>query len=315
MSYGCRQLWFWVLFLTPITSLAITLNGFNLDNASVPQSLIQRGGPPRDGIPAIDNPKFVSAAAASYLHSDDIVLGLNVDGVAKAYPLRILNWHEIVNDRIGDTYYLISYCPLCGSGMAFESFSDDARQTNFSFGVSGLLYNSDVLMYDRATESLWSQIHGEAISGPHVGRKLKQVPLTLIRWSGWAERHPDSLVLSVDTGFRRNYNQDPYAGYAKNAALYFPVANQAPDLYHPKEMVMGVKVKQSFIAFPFSELTKQSRPQFNIDIENTQYTVHWDAENQSAWITDDERKVVPSTMLFWFAWYAFYPDTEIYRAQ
>lgn len=123
MSYGCRQLWFWIFFLTPITSLAITLNGFNLDNASVPQSLIQRGGPPRDGIPAIDNPKFVSAAAASYLRSDDIVLGLNVDGVAKAYPLRILNWHEIVNDRIGDTHYLISYCPLCGSGMAFESYS------------------------------------------------------------------------------------------------------------------------------------------------------------------------------------------------
>ncbi|MFC5078009.1 hypothetical protein VTH8203_02896 [Vibrio thalassae] len=301
-----------ILLSFPISLLAKVLNGFNIDNASVPLHLIQRGGPPKDGIPALNQPEFIKGKDAKFMRAQDIVLGLQVSDVVKAYPIRILNWHEIVNDQFGGTRYVISYCPLCGSGMAFLSQPTGELEA-LDFGVSGLLYNSDVLMYDRKTESLWSQIHGEAIAGASVGSKLKQVPLTLSRWSNWLARHPDSLVLSTNTGYQRDYQRDPYAGYGKNAAIYFPVANQAPNEYHPKEMVLGFKVEQSTIAFPFSELSQLTGLKHGFELAGSRYFVHWDSDNQSAWITNDKGKTQSSTLLFWFAWYAFYPDTKVYK--
>ncbi len=310
-----------LLFLwlcSPMTA-AKTLNGFDLSNIQVPIYLVQKGGPPRDGIPSLDTPKFLSAQEARYLKPNDIILGIEINGEAKAYPLRILNWHEIVNDQIQGTPFVVSYCPLCGSGMAFKSEvevgqSERAQFEGLNFGVSGLLYNSDVLMFDRETESLWSQIHGRAVSGQLIGTKLQQLPLTLAYWSSWLERHPQSLVLSTDTGYRRDYGRDPYAGYAKSAAIYFPVASNAPKKYHPKEMVLGFKGETSVVAFPFAELRKNGLRAFDYVFEEQRYTIHWDSDNQSAWILADNGKVVPSTLLFWFAWYAFYPNTEVFTA-
>ena len=184
-------------------------NGFDLSDALISATEILPGGPPRDGIPAIDKPKFINAAEVDYLADDDRILGVFRNGVAKAYPIRILNWHEIVNDRLQDEAVAITFCPLCGTGMAFQARVDGQAKL---FGVSGLLYKSDVLLYDRETESLWSQISRQAVSGPMKGQRLAMVPTSHTTWADWRERHPDTQVLSLDTGYSRNYNRNPYEG-------------------------------------------------------------------------------------------------------
>src|SRR5262249_17918589 len=222
-----------------------------LKGALVPSDQILPGGPGRDGIPAIDAPKFIPANAAK-LASEDRVLGLARNGVVKAYPVRILNWHEIVNDRFGDEPIAVTYCPLCGTGIAYLARA--GRQVT-TFGVSGLLYNSDLLLYDRATQSLWSQISAEAITGPLKGARLTAVAVTHTTWVGWKQRHPDTLVLSEDTGFHRDYSRDPYAGYATSPRIMFPTANTS-DRFPPKEPVLGVEVNGARKAYAFSELEK-----------------------------------------------------------
>ncbi|NIR48043.1 DUF3179 domain-containing protein, partial [candidate division KSB1 bacterium] len=150
-------------------ALAQTKNGFDLSGSLIPPDEILAGGPPRDGIPAIDNPKFVSPSEADFLQPEDRVLGIDRNGVAKAYPIKIVNWHEIINDRFGDEAVVVTYCPLCGSGVAFSA-EINAKAT--TFGVSGLLYNNDVLLYDRRTKSLWSQLMGKAVTGPLKAEEL-----------------------------------------------------------------------------------------------------------------------------------------------
>jgi len=151
------------MFISSGDVQARRLNGFDVTDAIIPVKKIASGGPPRDGIPAINEAKFVNPAEAKFLDPDSRVLGVEIEGVAKAYPIAILNWHEIVNDRIGTQHLAVTYCPLCGTGMVFASNVGD---TALVFGVSGLLYNSDVLLYDRNTESLWSQLMRKAVSGP-----------------------------------------------------------------------------------------------------------------------------------------------------
>ncbi|WP_261836527.1 DUF3179 domain-containing protein [Vibrio ishigakensis] len=303
-----------LLIVIPFSVTAKSLNGFDLSNATVPLKLILSGGPPKDGIPALTDPKMLKGKEATYLESDDVILGLVIAGEARAYPLRILNWHEIVNDKIAGGRYVVSYCPLCGSGMAFKAEPKSFSKRSLNFGVSGLLYSSDVLMYDSETESLWSQIHGEAVSGKLVGTSLEQIPMSLDLWGNWMARNPDTLVLSTDTGFRRDYSRDPYAGYAKTPAIYFPVANQAPKAYHPKEMVLGLKGKVFQVAFPFKEIERLGESEFKYQFEGKQYLIHWDKNTRSAWISNSKGETVPSTLLYWFAWYAFYPETEIFKA-
>jgi len=182
------------------TASAESMNGFRLDDALIPVKEIKSGGPPRDGIPSLDYPEFVAAGDATYLKDRDRVLGISINGVARAYPIRILNYHEIVNDVIGGTAIVVTYCPLCGSGTAFDAALSGG---NYEFGVSGLLYNSDVLMYDRQTGSLWSQLMTQAVTGPMKGTRLQQLPLSNSSWVEWVERHPDTRVLSNDTGYSR----------------------------------------------------------------------------------------------------------------
>lgn len=304
-------LFYGLIFTLPLSMHAASLNGFNLDRLTVPTEQILSGGPGRDGIPAILNPHFIDASKVRFLKDHDTVLGLTMNGKSKAYPIKILNWHEVVNDSMGGQKFVISYCPLCGSGMAF--LTQQGNQT-LTFGVSGLLYNSDVLMYDHQTESLWSQIRGKAISGASSGMSLTQYPLKLTRWKQWLSDNPDTLVLSTKTGYYRSYSQDPYAGYSRTPRLYFPVANQAPSSYATKETVLGYKGKQKKIAFPLSELRKHDQGKFSYLFEEQQLNIHWDSQNQSAWITDSSGKQLASTMLYWFAWYAFYPDTEVFKA-
>jgi hypothetical protein len=285
-------------------------NGFDLTDALVPGNEIHSGGPPRDGIPAIDKPRFVTATAASFLKGDERVLGIRHNGVSKAYPITILSWHEIVNDRFAGDPVAISYCPLCGTGIAYLAQTGDQALT---FGVSGLLYNSDMLLYDRNTGSLWSQIMRQAISGPMKGVKLEAIPLEHTRWSEWQQRHPDTQVLSTDTGYRRDYSSNPYQGYEQSRKLWFPVQAQ-DDRYHPKETVLGVELDGHFKAYPFVELGKTVG-----DVHDTlagrKIVVQYDRDSRSATAAMVNGDRLPAVTAFWFAWYAFHPDTAVYRAR
>ena len=305
---------FIVLSLALAVSLnvfAITKNGFDLTGALIPVDEILSGGPPRDGIPAINEPKFESAGEADWLRDKDRVLALVIQGQARAYPIRILNWHEIVNDKVGDQRFAVTYCPLCGTGVVF---STNIANTSLQFGVSGLLYNSDVLLYDRNTESLWSQIMGKAVAGKLKGTLLPQIPVTHTSWKDWVKNHPDTMVLSRDTGSQRNYRNSPYAGYEKTRRLYFKVSHKSPANYHPKERVIGLEINGHFKAYPYKELSKNGKAEFTDSFAGSNLKISWNEEAQSGNITNTDGKALPVISSYWFAWFTFHPDTEIYTA-
>lgn len=299
-----------LLLLTALSTVlnADTKNGFELSTALVPETQIFKGGPAKDGIPAIDKPHFISARKARFMKNDDRVLGIEIAGISRAYPVKILNWHEIVNDRIGREPFSITYCPLCGTGMAFSGRVDD---TKLDFGVSGLLYNSDVLLYDRQTESLWSQIMGQAITGKFKSKKLTGLPLEHTSWADWKSRHPETTVLSTRTGSKRNYENNPYKGYESSRHLLFPVFSKAAGIYHPKERVLGVEINGIFKAYPFIELNKNAKAVFTDTLDNTELTIHWNQQHQSGSVFNNGKNIT-ITQAFWFAWYAFHPDTQVY---
>ena len=299
-----------LLILLFSSANADTKNGFRLDDTLVPAQEIRKGGPPRDGIPSLDNPTLVAAEKAGYLGGKDRVLGISIDGVAHAYPIRILNYHEIVNDIVGGTSVVITYCPLCGSGTAFEA---DIDGHNFEFGVSGLLYNSDVLMYDRKTASLWSQLMRQAVAGPMKGARLQQLPLAHTNWQEWVNRYPETQVLSSKTGFSRNYRVDPYPNYGRNGRLYFPVAHSS-ERYRRKEIVMGLEIDGQFKAYPFKEL-KEGASEFHDEFAGVEFDVEYDAKHQTARVLNADGSEIPTTMAFWFAWYAFHPETDVYETR
>lgn len=300
----------WLLLDAPF-AVAKTLNGFDLSDADIPVNEVVSGGPPRDGIPSIDQPRFIGVNEAAFMDDDDRVLGVQIRGQDRAYPIAILNWHEVVNDRIDNQHFVVTYCPLCGTGMVFAAnFADSALQ----FGVSGLLYNSDVLLYDRVTGSLWSQILGRAISGPLKGTPLPQIPAMHTTWARWKEQNPRTLVLSTDTGYRRDYSQSPYRGYERTPRLYFDVSSRAPRTYHPKALVMGVTRNGVQRVYPFDELRRFGRSEFSDTVNGAAVQVHWDEAASSAHLTDAEGKPLPTTIGYWFAWYAFYPETEVFKA-
>ena len=188
-----------------LPSIGHALNGFDLSETTVPAADLLPGGPPKDGIPALTDPDFIAAEEVSFLEPNDRVLGVIANGVTKAYPLSIMTRHEIVNDTFDGRPVVVTYCPLCFAGMVFDARIEGRRQT---FGVSGLLYNSDVVLYDRETESLWSQLLQQAISGPRRGQALTLLHSTNTTWSDWRERHPGTLVLSDHTGFAVDYETD-----------------------------------------------------------------------------------------------------------
>ncbi len=292
----------------PAGMTASRTNGFDLSDTLVPSAQIHHGGPPRDGIPAIDEPKFVNIGGVNFLEDDDRVLGMHRNGTVKAYPIRILNYHEIVNDKFGDEAVVVSFCPLCGTGMAFSA---NVGGETHSFGVSGLLYNSDVLLYDRETESLWSQIMRKAISGKMKGTSLGQLALTHTSWRDWRERHPNTLVLSTDTGHARNYNRSPYAGYETTSKVFFPVSNKNAK-YHPKELVMGLKLGDQTKVYPFAELSKGPSV-VNDSFAGRLLRIEFDARHRNGRIVDQHGKEIPTTIAYWFAWVAFHPDTEVFE--
>ncbi len=306
----------WLLIgtsLSVISSAALfaqTKLGFDLNAASVPIDEIVAGGAEKDGIPSIDFPQYINAGEARFLRGRERVLGIAFNGISRAYPIKILNYHEIVNDVIGDTPVVITFCPLCGSGMAFFAKHKDQR---LIFGVAGLLYNNDVLLYDRPSESLWSQIMSEAITGPMRGARLIALPVSHTTWRDWRERHPDSQVLSDDTGFSWDYDVDHYPDYARSGRVFFPLSAQSGE-YRRKEMVMGLAIDGQFKAYPFREL-KRGPQQFSDQFAGRRFDIQYDHRNRTARAVDEQGAEVATVLAYWFAWYAFHPDTEIYKAE
>ncbi|MCM2306741.1 MAG: DUF3179 domain-containing protein [Sulfuritalea sp.] len=303
---GCLAI---VAALIPLPATAQEMNGFDLKGSLIPVEQILSGGPDKDGIPSIDKPDFVSAGFAAFLRNEDQVLGLVRGATARAYPLPILNWHEVVNDRFGKDPVVITFCPLCGTGVAF-----DARIAGreLSFGVSGLLYNSDVLLYDRQTNSLWSQLLGQAISGPLKGQRLTMLPLTHTSWADWRKAQPATQVLSTNTGTARPYLRNPYEGYEKDEDLMFPVQFRAAG-FHPKERVLGIKVGGRSKAYPFVELGKTAG-EFRDRIGDATLTIRFDRKAGRATAHGADGKQIAAVVGYWFAWYAFNPATEVFRA-
>lgn len=195
------------------------------------------GGPAPDGIPAIDEPKFVRQCSVDWLTADEPVLALEIEGDARAYPLRIMTWHEIANDTVGDVPVTVSYCPLCNTGIAYDRRAEDRV---LDFGTSGKLYNSALVMYDRQTQSLWSHFTAEAVAGLLTGTMLETIPVSTVSFADFRRAHPDGLVLSTDTGFDRDYGANPYSGYDDPDGSPFLFDGEADPALPEMTRVVGV---------------------------------------------------------------------------
>lgn len=217
---------------------------------------ILSGGPPRDGIPSIDNPLFISQdEAAAWLAGHEPIVAVALNGEARAYPLQILTWHEIVNDTIGGVPVIVTFCPLCNSAIVFERLVDGEPVT---FGTSGLLRHSDLIMYDRQTESLWQQFTGEAIVGDQAGNRLTFLPSSLISFDDFRTAYPEGMVLSRETGINRPYGQNPYAGYDTiDGADPFLFRGQLDGRLPAVERVVTVSLAEVGleVAYPYSVLS------------------------------------------------------------
>ncbi|MEM7141061.1 MAG: DUF3179 domain-containing protein [Actinomycetota bacterium] len=196
------------------------------------------GGPPPDGIPSIDDPRFQSAASVDWLEAAEAVLALEIDGEARAYPIQIMTWHELVNDTIGDTPITISYCPLCNSALVYDRRLGDRV---LDFGTSGRLFNSSMVMYDRQTETLWTHFDGTAVAGELVGAELDTYPVSTVSWEDFRDIHPDGIVLTRDTGHNRDYGRNPYVGYDNAADRPFLFDGEYDPRLEPKERVVVVR--------------------------------------------------------------------------
>lgn len=279
-------------------------NGFDLSRSTVPAGSVVVGGPARDGIPALTDPRMETAAEAG-LEPEDLVVGLVVDQEARAYPLRILNWHEVVNDRIGDRPVVVTYCPLTDSAVVFDRRIEGRT---LEFGVSGLLHDSNVLLYDRDSSSLWSQMAQSAVAGPRAGTPLRAIPARVLPWRVWREDHPDSLVMSRETGHRRDYGVDPYARYPRSGTTWFPVSHRDERL-PMKERVLGVTVDGTPYAFLLSGLAGLHEP------------LRLALGGRAVVIPDGTGRVMidgrseAATIAYWFAWSSFHPTTALWTTE
>jgi Protein of unknown function (DUF3179) len=215
------------------------------------------GGPPPDGIPPLDHPKFQPAGSVAWLAPAEPVAAVQVGGQAKAYPLQILAWHEIVNDTVGGVPVSVSYCPLCNTAITWRRPLVDGAVT--TFGTSGKVYQSNLVMYDRATRSLWPQALGQAVVGPLTGQRLQGVPTQIVSWAAFRTSFPGGLVLSRDTGFSRPYGRNPYVGYDAKGATPFLFDGKVDPRLGAVERVLGLTVGSRHLAVPYPRLAARAQ--------------------------------------------------------
>lgn len=279
---------------------------------SVPLDEIIGGGPVKDGIPSVDRPKFISISEASKTLSDsEPGIALEFNKVSRFYPFQILVWHEIINDTIDGQRALVTYCPLCLSGIVFDPLVDGER---VEFGTSGKLWNSNLVMYDRKTDSLWSQILGESILGEMTGAMLPVLPSDQIRFGDWKKLHLNGQVLSRNTGAIRFYGQDPYGDYYTSPGTYFPV-NKTDTRLSEKEFVLGIVVNGKAKAYWPSAIKKVGRAEDSFQGKTivVQYEKDIDAARLFEKNSNGTLERINPFGAFWFSWVAAHPDTELYR--
>ena len=313
---------------------------------------IEWGGVAVNGIPPLEYPERLSAADAAYLEDDHIVFGIAVNGEARAYPKRILAWHEMALDRVGGVELTIVYCTLCGTVIPFESVSDGRHHT---FGTSGLLYRSNKLMFDHETRSLWNTFEGVPVVGTLVGSDIRLTPHAVVTttWGGWKRRHPATTVLSPDTGHRRNYAEGAaYRSYFGTDALMFQVSNTDHRLKNKEEVVVlrlddpetGRLLPLAITAQLLADnrvfhhrfagrnlvvVTSEAGANRVYDAQDVSFARHTDSneivdETDRSWQITEEALVLgsdpgvhrvrmPAQRAFWFGWYAQFPDTALIR--
>ena len=272
---------------------------FNLSNLTVAQHQLHFGTYP-DAIPALTDPKPVPVADAHFVSDASRVIGVTIHGQSRAYALALLNWHECVNDTLGEVPIAVIFCPLCDSASVVDRRLDDKLYT---FGISGMLYHSNVLLYDHQDRGLWSQLGLRAISGPHAGRSLVHLAgWTMTQFGPWKQAHPDSTIVSFETGHQRDYTVNPYADYLASPALARPLdrlAKNAP--------VIGVRIGNRARAYPVNAISERLTDQLG------ERAVVIEADRVSGTVRVTEApKEAAVVYTFWFAWKAFYPDTEVW---
>ena len=333
----------------PVNILAETF-GYGQSEVDVKLNTIFQGCASRDCIPSVDEPKFIPADAVDYLEDSDLLLSLEFGGEARAYPVRFLDRHEIVNDGPSSDPFTTSYCPLTGSAVAWKA---NPVYNDPEFGTSGLLYNSNLILYDRQTSSLWAQMRQESINGRRVRESPEQIQVIETSWATWSSMYPDSLVMTEITGADRNYNAYPYGSYRTNTGLLFPVNNVDTRL-HPKTRVVGISeggASKVFQIAGFGATTVAINEQFGtkqiVVVGNTaaNFAAIYDRTMSDGTVLnftaldgqlpnvlqDDEGNVwdafgeavsgprageklagTTSYIALWFAWVAFFPQSEIH---
>jgi hypothetical protein len=315
----------------------------------VPLDQIVSGGPPPDGIPSIDIPKFTTVQEADEILEDsDLVIGVNINGDIRAYPLQILVWHEIVNDNVGGVPVAVTYCPLCFTNQVFNRTLEDGSVVEF--GTSGKLYNSNLVMYDRTSKSLWSQALAQSIVGKYAGVKLERIPFDVAYWKEWKELYPESRVLLRDTGSSRPYGVDPYGDYYTNPDVLFPISNR-DDRVGLKQIVIGLENQGQYMAYKLQDI--ENNKVINDDVNGRQIALFSlypfmvrvydtivdgqtlrfeynqgnfiDKQTGSQWNFDGlavngtmkgkQLRVMPYDEGFWFEWVAFHPQTDVYTTK
>ncbi|MBN1794511.1 MAG: DUF3179 domain-containing protein [Candidatus Omnitrophica bacterium] len=291
-----------------------TLNEFDISNSLVRLEEFILGGPGKDDIPALANPAFVSAADGK-LKKNELVIGVSLGTVAKAYPIRIMNWHEIVNDTvrlvtpkgITEQPIAVTWCPLTKSAFVFERRVEGEM---LEFGVSGMLYNNNLVMYDRTSNSLWPQLMQGAATGRYVSRRLASIPAMVVTWEMWKELHPETLVLSQKTGYLKNYRRDPYSVYHENAIVFFPLSDVDKRL-PLKTPVIGISIDGVSKAYPLTLLAGTPQPIADT-VADSPIRVYALSED-IAYITDAAGRLLPGVTMYWFGWNAFHKNSEIYE--
>jgi hypothetical protein len=238
---------------------------------------LRSGGPPPDGIPSIDEPKFLTPSEVDFLEENEPVLALDIDGDVRAYPVQILTWHEIVNDTVGGVPVSVTYCPLCNSAVAYDRRVDDQV---VEFGTSGMLWNSALVMYDRQTETLWSHFTGEGIVGELTGSQLETFPVATVPWGVWRDANPDGLVLSRDTGFDRSYGRNPYPGYDDVNNQPFLFDGEVDGQYTAMTRIVGIEANEAALGVPLFVL--QEEQVVTAEIGGTEIVVLWQSGTASA---------------------------------
>ncbi len=295
----------------PVAQRVGSSRPFDLSNPQIPVDRIFSGGVPKDGIPALTAPKFVRGDRAPFMAAQDRVVGVAIGEQAKVYPLKILDFHEAVNDRLAGESIAVTYCPLCDSSAVFRRKYGNAE---LEFGISGKLFNSNVLLYDRApdgAESLWSQMASSAVTGAKSGQALGRMPMEVTSWADWLARHPETLVLSLDTGHPRQYNRRVYQGYFSKPDLMFPV-EPLDERMPAKSPVLGVTSGKVHRAYALSTFVGQEAGTFIDTLDGHRLTLVYSPKHQSLRIEQADAGL-EWMYSFWFAWSAFNPETDIYK--